>query len=67
MIQICQLQKLGSEMNPLVVVQEAFEDGILRPLSVIEAGFGHSPQASFAFGGAGGNIVADKDHHGGKA
>ena len=62
-VEVGKLEQLGTETDPLVVLQEAFEYGVLHALSVVEAGLGDTAQAALAVGGGGGNIVADEDEH----
>ena len=64
-LEVCELEEFGAEMDPLVVLQETLEDGVLHTLAVVEAGFGDAAEASLAIGGRGRDIVADDHEHGG--
>jgi hypothetical protein len=63
-IEVSELEQVSSEANPLVVLEEALEDGVLHPLAVVKAGIGHTAEPALAVGRDGGDIVADEDHHG---
>ena len=64
-LEVGELEEFGAETDPLVVLQEAFEYGVLHALSVVEAGLGDAAQAALAIGGRGRDIVADDHEHGG--
>ena len=63
-LQIRELQQLRTKRDPLVVGQQTFKHGVLHALAVVQAGFGDVAQAAPPFSGCGGDIVADKNHHG---
>jgi hypothetical protein len=63
MFQVCEPQEVCPEGDPLIVGQEAFKDGVLHALAVVQAGFGDVAEATLAIGRRGGDIVADEDHH----
>lgn len=63
-VQICEYEQFGSKGDPLIVGEQTFEDGVLDPLPVILAGPGDPAKPSLPGAGGGGDVVADKDHHG---
>jgi hypothetical protein len=50
--------------GPLRRVDHALEDRVLDSLAEVQAGLGDTAQAAASSRGGGGDVVADKDHHG---
>lgn len=54
-------QELAPQTNPLSVVEQTLEDGLLHPLAVVRAQAGHAAQAAPACRVHCGHVVADDD------
>jgi hypothetical protein len=47
---IRELEQRRAKLHPLVVFQQTFENRILHPLTVVEAGLGDTAEPTFAVG-----------------
>jgi hypothetical protein len=57
------LKEFPSEFDKLSWINEAFEDGCLNPLAIVEAGFGNPSKSGFSGGTGRRNIVGDENIH----
>jgi len=58
---LVEVKEFVAERRPLRWIDEAFEDGVLDALAVVEAGFGDACKASLSGFVDGGHIIADED------
>jgi hypothetical protein len=56
-------EQIRAEMDPLIRLDQTFENRVLHTLSVIQANLGHAAQATWTIGTACSDIIADDDHH----
>jgi hypothetical protein len=57
-------EQANTELGPLRRVDDALEDGVLDPLTVVEAEAGDSAETAASSRRRRGNVIADEHHHG---
>ncbi len=63
-VQLCFIEKAGTEQNPLGFSNLAFKDGFLHAHAIIRTGSRHTPQAFRPAFVRRGNIISNKNKHG---
>ena len=63
-LKIDDVEQALSQLNELGGLEGTFEDGVLHPLAVVEAGLRNAAEAPLASVGGGGDVVGDQDIHG---